>query len=138
MRLRISITIVLVLFLVGMLPNLSTTHYLPRSDSSILSNNPDSSMLLSPPNAIPASHSESGKIDPLEIEQRGYVSTGVTTARTDTMTNIASSLSIDTVHDWVASEANATISNLQRLYIVNGTLDEGIPGTNDFPNETSS
>ncbi|MFW9892593.1 MAG: hypothetical protein ACFFFO_10345 [Candidatus Thorarchaeota archaeon] len=83
---------------------------------------------------IPAS----GAIDSIPIEQIGYSGTGSVSARTDTMENINDTLDIDTLHDWVASEANATVTNLKRLYAVNGTFDEGIPGVNENPDGSAS
>ncbi|MFW9769277.1 MAG: hypothetical protein ACFFF9_03780 [Candidatus Thorarchaeota archaeon] len=80
----------------------------------------------------------SGEIDPIPIEQTGYSVTGNVSARTDTMQNTANSLEIDSLHDWVASETNATVTNLKRLYIVNGSLDEGLPGVNVNPNGSVS
>ncbi|MFW9926384.1 MAG: hypothetical protein ACFFDM_06400 [Candidatus Thorarchaeota archaeon] len=77
--------------------------------------------------------SASGTIDSIPIEQIGYSGTGSVSARTDMMENINNTLNIDTLHDWVASEANATVTNLKRLYAVNGTFDEGIPGVNENP-----
>jgi hypothetical protein len=79
-----------------------------------------------------------GTMNPVSIEQRGYTETGNVTARTETKTNTNNVLNIDTLHYWVASEANVTVTNLQRIYAVNGTFDEGIPGVNVNPDGTNS
>lgn len=74
-----------------------------------------------------------GTLDPLAVEQRGFVSTGNVSARTDVPLNTENTLPIDTIHDWVASEANVEIFNLTRLYAYNGTFTEGLPGANEDP-----
>jgi hypothetical protein len=79
-----------------------------------------------------------GILDSVIVEQQGVIGTDTVSARTDIKTNTNNSLEIDTLHDWVASEANVTINNLKRLYVVNGTLDEGIPGVNVNPTGTVS
>ena len=78
----------------------------------------------------------SGVSDPLTIERQGYYSTGNITARTDIMQNTHENLMIDTSNDWMGSRAEVEVSDLTTLYAVNGTFDEGIPGTNINPNET--
>ena len=88
--------------------------------------------------ATDKSQTTTGTMEPLQIEQIGYVSTGNVSARTDTMTNVNNTLDIDTLHNWVASESSVTITNLKRLYAVNGSLDDGIPGVNVKPNGTVS
>ena len=75
-----------------------------------------------------------GFMDPILVEQTGYFETGNVSARTDTSTNTESSLTIDTDHDWVASSAELDVWNLQRMYVINGTFDEGVPGYTINPN----
>ena len=77
-----------------------------------------------------------GIIDPVTIEQSGYSSTGNVSARTDTMVNTNQSLTIDTAHDWVVSSAEVEVTNLEKLYVVNGTFDEGSLGYTINPNGT--
>ncbi|MGV9104074.1 MAG: hypothetical protein ACOC3C_08165, partial [Candidatus Thorarchaeota archaeon] len=84
-------------------------------------------------------HSDSGTtgvLNPLDVEQTGFISTGTTNARTDTSFNTNTTLGIDTANDWMASEASADIWNLERRYAVNGTFDDGVPGQYIVVNET--
>ena len=78
----------------------------------------------------------SGVLNPIQVEQSGYYSTGNTTARTDTSTETENVFPIDTDHDWQASTAEINIWDLQRLYVINGTFDEGVPGYTLNPNST--
>jgi hypothetical protein len=75
-----------------------------------------------------------GTLDPVQVEQRGYYSTGVVSARTDTATGTENSFAIDTASDWKASTAEIDIWNLERMHVVNGSFDEGIPGYTLNPN----
>jgi hypothetical protein len=77
-----------------------------------------------------------GILQPVIVEQRGYSSTGNVSARTDTSDNTQQSLAIDTAHYWVGSQIEADVWNLERLYVVNGTFDEGFPGYTINPNGT--
>jgi len=77
-----------------------------------------------------------GNLDPVIIEQSGYSCSGTISARTDTNLNTEQELDIDTEHDWVASSTDVRLWNLQQLYALNGTFDEGIPGINIQPNGT--
>ncbi len=78
----------------------------------------------------------SGLMDPTSVEQTGFTSTGNVSARTDTMVSTSNSLTIDSSNDWVASELDLSVWDLQRLYVINGTFNEGIPGTTISPNGT--
>ncbi|MFW9964162.1 MAG: hypothetical protein ACFFCX_11395 [Candidatus Sifarchaeia archaeon] len=78
----------------------------------------------------------SGVVNPVQIEQRGYYVTDNLSARTDTMTGTDQVFPIDIDHEWVASKAEVDIWNLKKLYLVNGTFDEGIPGYTLNPNVT--
>ena len=77
-----------------------------------------------------------GILDSVQIEQSGYSMTGNVSARTDTMENTEQSLKIDTEHDWVVSTAEVEVSNLEKLYVVNGSFDEGSLGYTEYPNGT--
>jgi hypothetical protein len=77
-----------------------------------------------------------GVLDPATVEQSGYTSSGNISARTDTMSNLAYDLPLDEVHNWIASEAEVSIWNLTKVYAINGTFEEGVPGTNVNPNGT--
>ena len=77
-----------------------------------------------------------GVLDPVTVEQRGYSSTGNVSARTDTSSNTQQNLAIDTAHEWIGSQVKADVWNLARLYVVNGTFNEGHPGYTVNPNGT--
>lgn len=74
-----------------------------------------------------------GTLDPALVEQTGYATSGSLSARTDTGENTAYDLPIDKAHSWMGSNASVSIWNLTRLYAVNGTFDDGIPGDNPTP-----
>ncbi len=80
--------------------------------------------------------SKEGILDPVQVEQSGYSMTGNVSARTDTMVNTEQSLTIDTAHDWVVSTAQVEVTNLEKLYVVNGSFDEGNLGYTVNPNGT--
>jgi hypothetical protein len=84
----------------------------------------------------PILKSAQGVLEPVTVEQRGYSSTGNVSARTDSLANTQQSLPIDTSHDWIASQAEVDVWNLERLYVINGTFDEGYPGYTVNPNGT--
>ncbi|TFG26615.1 hypothetical protein EU528_14090 [Candidatus Thorarchaeota archaeon] len=84
----------------------------------------------------PSSSITEGIIDPVPVEQSGYSSTGNISARTDTMVNTAQSLDIDVAHDWYVSSAEVDITNLEKLYVINGSFDEGDLGYTVSPNGT--
>ncbi|MHA1907338.1 MAG: hypothetical protein ACW98Y_08595, partial [Candidatus Thorarchaeota archaeon] len=137
MRVRLGITLVMVLFLVGMLSNpLLPIHSSLEDDSMNHQHNLTPQLQFDTPNYIISEDQKSGTIDPLAIEQRGSVSTGNVTVRNDMTLNVEDTLSIDTTHDWVGSVASAEVSELEKLYALNGTFDEGNAGTNLFPNGT--
>lgn len=77
---------------------------------------------------------QSGVLDSVVIEQSGHAASDNISARTDSHENLAYDLPIDTIHSWVADEAEVSVWNLQRQYVVNGSFDEGIAGTNVKPN----
>ncbi len=81
----------------------------------------------------PAPGDTSGVIDSRMVEQVGYYDPGNYSARTDTGLNCIKELPIDTANDWQASSADIDIWNLERFYLANDTLDEGVPGTNTNP-----
>ena len=67
-----------------------------------------------------------GILNPAVIEQRGNKTNPVLHAETDSGTNVKSNLSLDTANNWVGSRASVELWNLERLYVVNGSLSEGI------------
>ncbi|MHA2395873.1 MAG: hypothetical protein ACXAC0_04150, partial [Candidatus Thorarchaeota archaeon] len=75
----------------------------------------------------------SGNLDPVQVEQNGYSTTGNVSARTDLMHNTEQTLTIDTDHDWIASAADVNLWNLKKIYAENGTYEDGYPGVNINP-----
>ncbi|TFF93249.1 hypothetical protein EU546_06450, partial [Candidatus Thorarchaeota archaeon] len=82
------------------------------------------------------SDSLEGIIDPNLVEQSGYVTSDTMAARTDTDPIPSTSIPLDVENSWTLSSASLDVYNLERLYVVNGTYDEGYPGTNFDPNGT--
>jgi hypothetical protein len=54
--------------------------------------------------------------------------------RTDIVHHPQCSLDLDIGSDWKATQIEVNVSNLERLYALNGTFDEGFPGVNLNPN----
>ena len=79
---------------------------------------------------------KSGILNPMLIEQRGYFTTDNISTRTDSYVNTQQDLEIDAAHEWMASDAEVSIWNLQQLYVLNGTYEHGISGINLQPNGT--
>ncbi len=77
-----------------------------------------------------------GLLGPLLVEQRGYVVSGGTTARTDLNPSPTTDIPLDTDNSWVFSQTSVEVHDLERMYVVNGTFDEGYPGSNDNPDGT--
>jgi len=88
------------------------------------------------PSDYEPSSPKEGILDPVQVEQSGYSMTGNISARTDTMVETEQSLTIDTAHDWVVSTAQVEVTNLEKLYVVNGSFDEGNLGYTVSPNGT--
>ncbi|MGY5865002.1 MAG: hypothetical protein RTV41_10385, partial [Candidatus Thorarchaeota archaeon] len=79
-----------------------------------------------------------GILDPLTIEQVGYTPSGTISARTDTDYNTAYSMFLDDTHGWLGSRADIQVSELMKLYVLNGTLSEGTDAGDTFnPNGTA-
>ena len=77
-----------------------------------------------------------GILDPVVVEQSGHIASGNISARTDSFENLGYDLPLDTSHDWIGSQVEADVWNLERLYVVNGTFNEGYPGYTVNPNGT--
>ncbi|MCK5150700.1 MAG: hypothetical protein KAQ65_02615, partial [Candidatus Thorarchaeota archaeon] len=134
MKMKLGVTLLVVLFLVGTLPSINTlSSSMPVEQSSSTENEIDSMIQTPNQEFLTSDQSITGILDPLGIEQKGFVSTGNVSASTDIPLNTENNLPIDTIHDWVASEANVEVSNLTRLYANNGTFTNGIPGINEDP-----
>ncbi|MFW9976126.1 MAG: hypothetical protein ACFFDQ_12720, partial [Candidatus Thorarchaeota archaeon] len=78
-----------------------------------------------------------GILDPVVVEQSGYTASEILSARTDNYQNLAYDLPLDVTHDWLADEAEVSVWNLEKLYAINGTFSDGIPGINVNPNGTA-
>lgn len=74
--------------------------------------------------------STSGILDPRLITQRATYNWEEQDLRTDTNPTPSVDLPVDRDHDWVGSQVEIEVSNLRRLYTINGTFDTGINGTN--------
>ncbi|MGY5876611.1 MAG: hypothetical protein RTU30_12755 [Candidatus Thorarchaeota archaeon] len=74
-----------------------------------------------------------GYMNPISIEQIGYVTAGTAFARTDTNPFVSTNLTIDTEHRWMGSIADVSVWNLEKLYATNGSFTEGTPGSNLMP-----
>jgi len=75
-----------------------------------------------------------GVLNPVEVEQAGYTASENLSARTDTKENLAYDLPLDVAHNWIADKAEVTAWNLEKIYAVNGSFQEGFPGITQFPN----
>ncbi|MFW9836425.1 MAG: hypothetical protein ACFFE7_02830, partial [Candidatus Thorarchaeota archaeon] len=93
---------------------------------------PDSVDLYSVAGAAPAD----GILDPVLVEQSGYPASENISARTDTFENLGYDLPLDEAHNWVADLAEVSVWNLEKLYAVNGSYNQGFPGVNVNPNQT--
>lgn len=77
---------------------------------------------------------EEGVLNPLTVEETGYASLGILSGRTDTGTGTSYTIPLDEEHNWVASRAEVDVSNLTRLYALNGSFVDGLSGPNINPN----
>ncbi len=78
-----------------------------------------------------ASEHVEGVMNPAEIEQIGYLSSGDQTAHTDKDSDVGYDFMIDDAHNWLGSGAEVEIWNLTKVFAANGTFDSGITGMND-------
>lgn len=131
---RIAMTILVILpILIGLCLNPTTT----TSSSSMGDSGFDD--VLEPKiddmtNVNPFSLSQSiqeGILNPNLMTQRGYQETGSFRARTDTGKNAQQDITIDEENNWSISETRIEVTNLRKLYAVNGTFDDEVdPWTN--------
>lgn len=75
-----------------------------------------------------SSNIASGILDPVTIKQTGNSTTGTIHAETDDDTNIETNLQIDIANGWVGDLAVVHLYNPERLYIANGSFDDGVEG----------
>lgn len=78
----------------------------------------------------PVSLISEGVLNPQSIIQSATYSSDWENLRTDTSPNPSMNLFIDQSHNWVGHQVDISVNNLQRLYVVNGSFDNGINGTN--------
>jgi hypothetical protein len=78
-----------------------------------------------------AQMTHNGILDPVEVKHSGYQKTDAVRARTDTGTNTAQNITIDDANDWSVNYTEIEVSDLKRLYGLNGTFEDGVdPWTN--------
>ncbi|MFW9965211.1 MAG: hypothetical protein ACFFCX_16685, partial [Candidatus Sifarchaeia archaeon] len=70
--------------------------------------------------------SKEGIINPVQIKQSGLQETEAVRARTDTGTNAIQNITIDEGNYWYANYTTVEVSNIKRLYGVNGTFENGV------------
>ncbi|MHA2025290.1 MAG: hypothetical protein ACW98U_05245 [Candidatus Thorarchaeota archaeon] len=68
---------------------------------------------------------QEGVIDPAPIKQTGYQTTDLSRGRTDTGTNTAGNITIDDANGWTINSTEIEVTDLKRLYAVNGTFEDG-------------
>jgi hypothetical protein len=72
-----------------------------------------------------------GVIDPVQVKESGFKETDPVRARTDTGTNTNQDITIDDSNNWFANYTSVEVSNIKRLYGINGTFEDGVdPWTN--------
>ncbi|MGY5855737.1 MAG: hypothetical protein RTS72_04000, partial [Candidatus Thorarchaeota archaeon] len=87
-----------------------------------------------------AQTTQEGVIDPVSLLQSGYQTTELSRGRTDTGTNTEGNITIDETNGWFVNNTSIEVTDLQRLYGINGTFDDGtdpwIPYTIDGGDNT--
>ncbi|MFW9911388.1 MAG: hypothetical protein ACFFEU_02900 [Candidatus Thorarchaeota archaeon] len=85
---------------------------------------------------LAASENQTGLLDSLVIEQSGADAEAVSQSqvRTDLVHYPQCSLDLDVESDWKATQIEVNVSNLEKLYALNGTFNQGFPGVNLNPN----
>ena len=74
---------------------------------------------------------QEGKINPVQIKKSGFQTTDAVKARTDTGANTIQNIAIDESNNWFVNHTSVEVSNLKKLYGVNGTFEDGVdPWTN--------
>ena len=69
---------------------------------------------------------QEGVFDPNSMTQRGYQETSLIRARTDSGTNTRQNITIDEANDWTVLESVIEVTNLRKLYALNGTFDDEV------------
>lgn len=106
-----------------------------RAESSVPDNRNEG---VNPKRILTEGGSKTGVLEPLLVETIGYYSTGTISTITAPGFNETFGLPIDTDNNWKASLTEISLWNLERLYAINGTFDDGIPGFNQNPNGSVS
>ncbi len=124
---------------IGILPDSKNEEFEDQSGGTLFFDESDSldsyfqEQAFTPSDTLSGSNPATGTLNPVQVEQNGYSSTENVSARTDTMLNTEQILSVDTDHNWVASTANVDLWNLKKMYVENGTFEDGYPGVNINP-----
>ncbi|MHA2067870.1 MAG: hypothetical protein ACXABY_26195, partial [Candidatus Thorarchaeota archaeon] len=94
----------------------------------------------SPPECTSGPHSlsqetRSGTLNPANIQQSGInvETTGSIPARTDVNQLIENELVLDASNGWMSDQVEVNVTNLQKLFVQNGTFVNGYPGNNTAP-----
>ncbi|MFW9965308.1 MAG: hypothetical protein ACFFCX_17175, partial [Candidatus Sifarchaeia archaeon] len=74
----------------------------------------------------PSQEDRSGILNPVQIQESGYQETDLVRARTDSGTNTRQDITIDENGGWFADETQVNVTNIRRLYALNGTFDVGV------------
>jgi hypothetical protein len=69
---------------------------------------------------------QEGVFDPNSMTQRGYQETSLIRARTDSGKNAQQNITIDEANDWTVSESVIEVTNLRKLYALNGTFENEV------------
>ncbi|MFX1604142.1 MAG: hypothetical protein ACFFCK_11725, partial [Promethearchaeota archaeon] len=127
----------LAMLLIGLIgtttPGAVSTHELnndlpfsSESDQALHKENPIQNKVFS----ISAEPNE-GVLDPIRIRQSGYQTTDLARGSADAGIGTTRNITIDAVDGWFVNNTAIEVSNLERLYGVNGTFDDGTdPWTN--------
>ena len=113
----------------GAVSTSETDNVLPfssESDQTLRRENPLRGKVFS----ISAEPSE-GVLNPIRIQQSGYQTTELARGSADAGVSTTRNITIDETDGWFANNTAVEVSNLKRLYCVNGTFDDGTdPWTN--------
>jgi len=99
-----------------------------ESNSTSMSNKSDTNLDGTGANNpfTPSQDTLEGILNPNSMTQRGKQATGVFRARTDSGKNAEQNITIDESKDWEISRADVEVTNLRKLYAVNGTFDDEV------------
>ena len=82
-----------------------------------------------------AASTRTGVLDATEYIQSGInvETTGLISARTDETPNVISELTLDIADGWKSNQLELNVSELRKLFALNGTFTNGFPGVNVEP-----